>query len=49
MNRTKTFLLMVVLTVVLVALGSLIGGSTGGFDSLSPGLRHELCKLLVLR
>lgn len=31
MNRTKTFLLMVVLTVVLVALGSLIGGSTGGF------------------
>ncbi len=31
MNRTKTFLLMVVLTIVLVALGSLIGGSTGGF------------------
>ncbi len=27
MNQTKTFLLMVVLTIILVALGSLIGGS----------------------
>jgi heat shock protein HtpX len=30
MNQTKTFLLMVVLTVILVALGSLIGGTSGG-------------------
>jgi heat shock protein HtpX len=30
MNQTKTFLLMVVLTIILVALGSLIGGSSGG-------------------
>jgi heat shock protein HtpX len=31
MNQAKTFFLMVALTVVLVALGSLIGGSTGGY------------------
>jgi heat shock protein HtpX len=30
MNQTKTFLLMVVLTVILVGLGSLIGGTSGG-------------------
>jgi heat shock protein HtpX len=30
MNQTKTFLLMVVLTVILVGLGSLIGGKSGG-------------------
>ena len=30
MNQTKTFLLMVVLTIILVALGSLIGGRSGG-------------------
>ena len=29
MNRTKTFLLMVVLTIILVGLGGLIGGSSG--------------------
>ena len=30
MNQTKTFILMVALTIILVALGSLIGGSSGG-------------------
>jgi heat shock protein HtpX len=30
MNQTKTFFLMVVLTVILVGLGSLIGGTSGG-------------------
>ena len=31
MNQTKTFFLMVFLTIILVALGSIVGGSSGAY------------------
>ncbi len=47
MNQAKTFL-MVVLTIIFVALGSLIGGQDGAMIAFYCPC-HELRELLVLR
>jgi len=54
MNRMKTFFLMVVLTIILVALGSLIGGQHGAFIAFFIALTMNLisywfCDKIVLR
>jgi heat shock protein HtpX len=42
MNQAKTFLLMVVLTIILVALGSLVGGSNGAIIAFAVALVMNL-------
>jgi heat shock protein HtpX len=54
MNQTKTFLLMVILTVIFVALGSLIGGQHGAYIAFVIALVMNLvsywfCDKIVLR
>jgi heat shock protein HtpX len=54
MNRFKTFLLMTVLTIILVGLGSLIGGRSGGMIAFAVALvmnfvSYWFCDRIVLR
>ena len=49
MNRTRTFLLMVSLTILFVVVGGAVGGSQGVILAFSPGRWHEFFFLLVQR
>lgn len=53
MNQTKTFILMLVLTIIFVALGSLIGGRTGAYIAFAVALvmnfvSYWFCDRIVL-
>jgi heat shock protein HtpX len=48
MNQAKTFFLMVVLTIIFVALGSLIGGQNGGMIAFFIALVMNSTQLFLL-